>query len=314
MKAVLITGVTGFLGRCIARQFAQTGWSVVGIGTRPPENAPRQDLSHYYQIVLPSQDLAAIVQQFQPQVCIHCAGRASVELSVSDPASDFDASVSVTFNVLNTLRLYAPSCHLIYLSSAAVYGNPTQLPILESQACQPISPYGFHKLIGEQLCQEFFRVYNLPTTIARIFSAYGAGLRRQVIWDICQKVLTQSHIKLHGTGDESRDFIHGADVAKAMIVLAEQSNRQASIYNLASGTETSIRELVNLIFAVSNFKSNFMSASNMAEFDGQLAIGIPRNWRADVTSIHNLGFSPEIDFEKGISSYVRWFRAEVLGC
>jgi UDP-glucose 4-epimerase len=310
VKAVLVTGVTGFIGRYIARQFTQAGWSVAGIGTRPPENAPRQDLSHYYQIVLPSQDLAAIVQQFQPQVCIHCAGRASVELSVSDPASDFDASVSVTFNVLDTLRLHAPSCHLIYLSSAAVYGNPAQLPILESQACQPISPYGFHKLMGEQLCQEFFRVYNLPTTIARIFSAYGAGLRRQVIWDICQKVLTQTHIKLHGTGDESRDFIHGADVAKAMLVLAERSPGEASIYNLASGAETSIRELVNLIVAA----NNSTSVKTGAEFDGELAAGIPRNWRADVTSIYNLGFTPAITFERGINLYAQWFRAEVMGC
>ncbi|NJL53240.1 MAG: NAD-dependent epimerase/dehydratase family protein, partial [Hydrococcus sp. SU_1_0] len=124
MKVALITGVTGFLGRYIARQFTQAGWSIVGIGTRPPENALDKNLSHYYQLVLPSPDLEAIVQQLQPQVCIHCAGRASVELSVGDPASDFHASVSMTFQLLDTLRLHAPNCHLIYLSSAAVYGSP----------------------------------------------------------------------------------------------------------------------------------------------------------------------------------------------
>lgn len=306
MKVVLITGVTGFLGRYIARQFMQAGWSVVGIGTRPPENAPRQDLSQYYQLVLPSPDLEAIVQRSQPQVCIHCAGRASVELSVGDPASDFLASVSVTFNLLDTLRLNAPNCHLIYLSSAAVYGSPAALPILESQACMPISPYGFHKLMGEQLCREFFQVYNLPTTIARIFSAYGAGLRRQVVWDICQKALTQPSIKLRGTGNESRDFIHGADVAQAMLLLAEQSNRQASIYNLATGVETRIKDLVDLILTAIN-------STAVVEFDGNLSTGIPLNWRADVTNMHNLGFNPVINLEKGINSYVNWCRAEVMG-
>jgi len=95
MKTVLITGVTGFLGWYIALQFSQAGYMVVGIGTRPPENAPRQDLSHYYQLILPSSDLVAIAQQFQPQICIHCAGRASVDLSVNDPAADFQASVAM---------------------------------------------------------------------------------------------------------------------------------------------------------------------------------------------------------------------------
>jgi UDP-glucose 4-epimerase len=306
VKTVLITGVTGFLGRYIARQFTQAGYVVAGIGTRPPENAPRQDLSHYYQLVLPALDLATIIQQLQPQICIHCAGRASVELSVSDPAADFQASVSMTFQLLDTLRLYAPNCHMIYLSSAAVYGSPKSLPISESQTCLPISPYGFHKLIGEQLCREFFQIYNLPTTIARIFSAYGTGLRRQVVWDICQKALTQTRIKLRGTGNESRDFIHGADVAQAMLVLAQYSNRKASIYNLATGVETKIKDLVAIILANIN-------SQTIVEFDSNLGVGIPLNWRADITNIHNIGFSPIVDLEKGISSYMHWCRAEVMG-
>jgi UDP-glucose 4-epimerase len=306
VKSVLVTGVTGFLGRYIARQFFQSGWNVVGIGTRPPENAPQQDLSHYYQLVLPSPDLVNLIEYLKPEVCIHCAGRASVELSVSDPASDFQASVSITFHLLDTLRLYAPHCHLIYLSSAAVYGSPTALPIAESQTCMPISPYGFHKLMGEQLCQEFFHVYNLPTTIARIFSGYGAGLRRQVVWDICQKALTKPIIKLRGTGNESRDFIHGADVARAMLVLAERSDRQASIYNLGTGVETKIKDLVALIL------SN-LDPTPIAEFDGNLAQGIPLNWRADVANIRTIGFSPAVDLEKGIGVYIHWCRAEVLG-
>ncbi|MFN4835072.1 MAG: NAD-dependent epimerase/dehydratase family protein [Pseudanabaena sp.] len=306
MKIVLITGVTGFLGRYIARQFSQAGWLVAGIGTRPPENAPRQELSHYYQMVLPSADLAAIAQQLQPDVCVHCAGRASVELSVSDPASDFQASVAMTFHLLDTLRLYVPKCHLIYLSSAAVYGNPSFIPVSESRVTAPISPYGFHKLMGEQLCLEFFRVYQLPTTIARIFSAYGAGLRRQVVWDICQKVLTQNRIKLYGTGQESRDFIHGIDVATAMLVLAENSIGQADIFNLSTGMETKIEDLVRLIVAKLNPEIEI-------EFVGNLPSGVPCNWQANITKIQQLGFEPKVDLEKGLDSFMQWCRGEIIG-
>jgi UDP-glucose 4-epimerase len=306
MNSVLITGVTGFIGRYIARIFAESGWSVVGLGTRPAENAPTQSLFQYQQLVLPSDNLADLVQQLQPQVCIHCVGRASVALSVSDPAADFSASTSVTFNLLNTLRLYAPECRLIFLSSAAVYGNPEILPIRETQSLHPISPYGFHKLICEQLCTEFFKVYSLPTAIVRVFSAYGPGLRRQVIWDICHKALTHPILSLQGTGNESRDFIHGRDVAKALYTLAEQAPCEAEIYNLASGTETTIKELAELVLI-------HLKKTISVVFDGAIPVGNPVNWKADVSRLSQIGFMPEVPLERGISVYAQWCRAEVMG-
>lgn len=306
MSLVLITGVTGFIGRYVARQFAEAGWSVAGLGTRPPENAPRQYLSCYEQLVLPAADLAVIVQQLQPDVCIHCAGRASVDLSVSDPAADFDASAAVTFNLLDTLRLCAPRCRLIYLSSAAVYGNPVALPIYETQNPNPISPYGFHKLMCEQLCAEFAKVYSLPTAIVRIFSAYGPGLRRQVLWDICQKALTQPQLSLRGTGNESRDFIHGRDVARAIYTLAEQAPCEAEVYNLANGIETKIKELADLVLAQ-------LGLAIPIEFDGTIPAGNPVNWQANIGRLARVGFIPEVDLERGINIYAQWCRAELVG-
>ncbi|MCF2146325.1 SDR family oxidoreductase [Desmonostoc muscorum LEGE 12446] len=306
MKTVLITGVTGFIGRYVARQFAEAGWNVVGLGTRPTENAPIQSLSSYHQLTLPANVLADLVQQVQPHVCIHCAARASVNLSVTEPEQDFSASVDVTFNVVNTLRLHAPQCRVIYLSSAAVYGNPQTLPIYESQTPQPISPYGFHRLISEQICTEFFKIYGLPTSIVRIFSAYGPGLRRQVLWDMCHKALTRPILKLQGTGNESRDFIHVRDIAKALYVLAENAPCQAEVHNVASGVETTIKELADIVMANIERKIPI-------EFDGVIRAGDPLNWKADVTSLTQIGFTPEVNLQRGISVYAQWCRAEVMG-
>ena len=306
MKTVLITGVTGFIGRYVARQFAEAGWQVAGLGTRPAENAPMQSLFLYEQLVLPSDALAELVQKVQPDVCIHCAARASVNLSVTEPQRDFSASVDVAFNLANTLRLYAPQCRLIYLSSAAVYGNPQTLPISESQTPQPISPYGFHRLMSEQICAEFFRIYGLPTSIVRIFSAYGPGLRRQVLWDMCHKALTQPILKLQGTGTESRDFIHVRDIAKALYLLAEQAPCQAEVYNLASGVETTIKELAGLVLA-------HIERKILIDFDGVIRAGDPLNWKANVTNLTQLGFMPEVSLQRGISVYAQWCRAEVMG-
>ena len=305
-KSVLVVGVTGFIGRYVARQFVDSGWSVAGLGTRPFENAPRQDLSYYQQLILPSTELVNIIQQLQPSLCIHCAGRSSVDLSVKDPFSDFNASLTITFNLLDTLRLYAPQCKVIFLSSAAVYGEPTTLPIFENQALNPISPYGFHKLMCEQLCLEFFKLYGLSTLIVRIFSAYGPGLRRQVLWDICQKALTQSALCLRGTGNESRDFVHGRDIANALYLLAEQAKFEADIYNLANGVETTIKELATLVLSE-------LDLAIPVKFDGVSSNANPLNWKADISRLKAIGFTSEVPLIRGVRVFAQWCRAEVLG-
>jgi UDP-glucose 4-epimerase len=306
LKTVLVTGVTGFIGRYVAQLFSDLGWSVIGTGKSSAENAPVSALDRYECLELPSPFLIDLVKDFCPDVCIHCAGRASVPLSVEKPYEDFNVNVACTFNLLETLRLYAPECRLIYLSSAAVYGNPKTLPIREDQYLAPISPYGFHKLISEQLCKEFHIVYGLKTSVARIFSAYGPGLRRQVVWDISYKALNRSNILLQGTGQESRDFIHVRDVAKALYLIAENSPFMADIYNIASGEETTIKTLAELIF-------NTLEKEVILNFNGAVPLGIPLNWRANIESLEKLGFNPEISIENGISVYSQWCRAEVLG-
>lgn len=306
MQTVLITGVTGFIGRYVARQFSEAGWKVAGLGTRPAENSPLHNLSYYQSLTLPSDDLAELVRKIQPDVCVHCASRASVNLSVAEPNHDFQSSVDVTFNIVNSLRLHAPQCRLIYLSSAAIYGNPKALPIYEDQTPYPISPYGFHRMLSEQICTEFFKVYGLPTSIVRIFSAYGPGLRRQVLWDMCHKALTQPILKLQGTGTESRDFIHVWDIAKAIYLLVERAPYQAEVHNLASGVETTIKDLAEMVLM--NIERNIP-----IEFDGVVRAGDPLNWRADITKLTQLGFTPEVSLQRGISIYAQWCRAEVMG-
>jgi len=305
VNSVLITGVTGFIGRYVADIFAQAGWLVVGLGTQPKVNIA--SLAQYVSVILPSDRLAEIIKSVRPNVCVHCAGKAAVNLSVIDPEADFNASVGITFNLLNALRLYAPQCQFIYASSAAVYGNPEILPIAETQSLEPISPYGFHKLICEQLCHEFFQVYGLKVAIARIFSAYGNGLKRQVIWDICHKALTQPVLKLQGTGRESRDFIHVIDVAKAIYAIAQTSSQDFPIYNLASGQETTIKELADLILLYLHGDRDPISL----EFDGVVPVGNPVNWRANVERVARIGFLPTVNLAQGIESYAKWCLSEV---
>lgn len=306
-KTVLVTGVAGFIGRYVSRFFSEQNMAVVGIDYAAPENAPLTNLSSYHRLKLPNLELNEILKDSNPQICIHCAGTASIGLSVIDPHADFYGNTVLTFEVLNSLRLHAPDCRFIFLSSAAVYGNPPSLPIYETHPTAPISPYGFHKWAGENLCTEFSNIYSLKTAILRIFSAYGPGLRRQVIWDICQKALTQTTVKLQGTGNESRDFIHVFDIARAIFKISHSAPFQAEIYNLAGGEEITISELAAIILKALEYKGP------SPQFDGIIPDGMPLNWRADITKLKNIGFTIGVPFKRGIHVFANWCKAELSG-
>ena len=278
LNSILVTGVAGFIGRYVARYFIEKGWSVIGIDNSPSENAPLANLKAYHRLQLPDPNLAPLLASYSPHVFIHCAGRASVGSSITDPASDFYGNTLLTLEVLNTLRVNAPQCKFIYLSSAAVYGNPQSLPINEEHLSSPLSPYGFHKLQGEQLCLEFNKVYGLTTASARIFSAYGPGIRRQVMWDICQKAIFQDSIVLQGTGQESRDFIHALEIAKALFIIANKAPMQGEVYNVGTGIEVRIAELAELLLEALDYQGSI-------KFDGKSSVGNPLNWQADITKI-----------------------------
>ncbi len=303
---VVITGVAGFLGRYIARHFHRQNCIVIGTDNSPPENAPLGSLTSYHRMRLPDPSFGLLLQETKPDILIHCAGRAAVALSVEDPHSDFYSNAVVTFEVLDSVRKYAPECRTIFLSSAAIYGNPIHLPIAEGDIPRPVSPYGFHKLQGEQLCAEFSSIYNLKTANVRIFSAYGPGLRRQVIWDICQKAILQNTLILQGTGEESRDFIHALDIANAIDCVASHAEMKGESYNLATGEEVTIRSLTELVLAS-------LESDRKPEFNGVVPPGVPLNWRADISSLRSLGFEPMVSFERGIKTFSYWCRAELLG-
>jgi UDP-glucose 4-epimerase len=303
MSNVLVTGVAGFLGRHVACLFSSQGYDVIGIDRLSPEDVSLASLNlkNYFQLQLPDAKLSEIVKHYEVEACIHCAGRASISESVSDPAPDFYNGVPATFEILNAFRLHSPNGKFVFLSSAAVYGNPASLPISETALVIPISPYGFHKLQCELLCKEFSQVYGLRTANLRIFSAYGPGLGRQVVWDIFQKAQTNPVLSLQGTGNESRDFVHAEDISSAIMTVVKNGLFEGEVYNVASGREVKIFELAAIMLAT-------LGTTKKVEFDGIVPVGVPQNWRADISKIQNLGFLPSISLEEGITGFVNWCR------
>lgn len=305
MKSVVITGVAGFLGRYAARQFSMEGWRVIGLDDVAPHNVALGEGARYIRMKLPAPGFNELLRAERPDALVHCAGSASVPLSVADPAPDFHANTVLTFELLDALRKDAPGCRMLLLSSAAVYGEPASMPVQEEATIAPLSPYGFHKRQCELLCEEFSCVYGLKSASVRIFSAYGPGLRRQVIWDICQKALGAGGVRLHGTGNESRDFIHAADIARALVLITNRAPAHGEIYNLATGRETTIAELASLLIRA-------LGRSCVPEFDGVNPSGNPLRWQADVTRLTGLGFFPDCSLEKGLEEVAAWSLSEAV--
>jgi UDP-glucose 4-epimerase len=304
MDTILITGVNGFIGRHLAFDRLKRGLRVVGLDVQSEPSIP---LSDYLPLTLPSKNLRSQIAKWQPQVCLHCAGPASVANSMEDPDRDFLGSAASTSNLLDGLRRQAPDCRLVYLSSAAVYGNPVTLPIDEETRVEPISPYGFHKAMCEALCVEYHRVFGLRTAEVRIFSAYGVGMLRQVIADLSRKLLSADDgkaIELHGTGNETRDFIQVSDIVGGIDAVLARGKFQGEVYNLASGDSSTIGRVVGVL-------RRRLSPLREVSFTGNSRTGDPLYWSAKIDKLRALGFAPKVGLEDGLNQYAEWIKNSI---
>jgi UDP-glucose 4-epimerase len=300
MKKVLLTGAHGFLGRHAARAFAEQKWHVQGVGhgNWPEAEWKAWGLSEWHETDI---NLNALMTYGgEPDVIIHCAGSANVAFSMKFPAQDFERSVSTTVAVLEYARLQSPVIAVVFPSSAAVYGKVRSLPITEDQALQPVSPYGVHKLLCEQVLGSYARHFGVPVGVVRYFSLYGEGLRKQILWDACNR-LSRGENVFFGSGRETRDFLHVHDAAQLLYTAATNADTQCPVINGGSGVQTTIADILVAI------EKNLPGAAAPV-FSGDIRVGDPVHYQADVTKARSWGWKPRYNLPDGISEYVRWFR------
>ena len=264
------------------------------------------DDKNYFIINTEIQGFDFIFKNNQFDICINSSGNGHVGQSLVNPINDFSLNAFNVGKMLDAIRIYNPHCKFINISSAAVYGSPSTLPISENHPLQPLSPYGFHKVFAEQLCKEYSMFYDLKTCSLRVFSAYGNGLKKQLFWDMYQKCKThENSIHFFGTGMETRDFIHIDDLLEAIKLIVLNSKFNGECINVASGIETSIKDATNSF-------SNQLPVKKKIVFNNQLKVGDPLNWKADITYLKSLGFSQKISLEEGLSNYSKWLQRNQL--
>ena len=179
---IIVTGANGFIGKKIIKRFNNKkntvwGWDLI---SNVVDNVKID-----YVDINNIESTSAILESFEPDLIIHCAGSADVGKSVENPNLDFDSNVKLTHSLLFCMKkANLNKTRFVFLSSAGVYGNPFELPIKEESLLCPLSPYALHKVMCEDICKYFIKEHGFNIKIARIFSAYGDGLRKQIFWDM----------------------------------------------------------------------------------------------------------------------------------
>jgi nucleoside-diphosphate-sugar epimerase len=279
---ILTIGISGFIGGSFGRYAAQLGHEVMG-SSRQKQSS--KEWSGLYTPANDSDELRELIHDFRPDVVVNAAGTASVGASVEDPLNDFRGSVQTCADVLDAVRRSGIRPLVVVPSSAAVYGNPASLPVSEDAALQPISPYGFHKVMCELLAREYAECFGLHVLVCRFFSVFGPAQRRLLVWELYQQLSGQEPIAwLNGTGNETRDFLYIDDLNAALLGLIDSFRRSDINYvsvNVAAGVETGVLQLAEMI-------RDFIAPEKEIRCRGNLHRNDPLRWRADVSKLQSL--------------------------
>lgn len=264
MKKVLITGGAGFIGSHTADLLLEQNIPVrildnLSSGFR--HNLPEQhDLLEFIEGDICD---AQMVDQCMQGVshCLNLAAQVSVVNSLEDPAFSAQQNILGFVNIIHSAHKHNIE-RLVYASSAAIYGEPSQLPITENVAMKQLSPYGLEKAVNEQYAELFNHLYGLSSQGQRFFNVYGPRQDPKspyagVIALFVDKITDKQSVTVFGDGENTRDFIYIGDVAKANVA-SLQANYQGAC-NIATGKKTSLLDLINTLAELADFspKINF---------------------------------------------------------
>ena len=299
---VLVTGGAGFIGSHLVRRLLADGAEVTVIDDlSAPSAQPVPAGVTWHRVRLPDPRLRSLVAEGRFDRVFHLAGAAYVPPSIDDPTGDLGNNAGVTLDVLEAVRRGSPGTPVVYTSSAAVYGSPTVLPISEETPIDPVSPYGVSKYAAEQYVSLYARLHGLRTASLRLFSVFGPGQRKQVVFDLLAKLAADpDRLEVIGAGTEMRDFIFVDDVVTAAMTVMTRAPLAGEVYNVASGTGVTIRDLVGHVIEV-------VGVAPTVHYTGEVRPGDALHWVGDIARLRALGFAPAVSVEAGVRRIAEWF-------
>ena len=254
-KKVLVTGGAGFVGSNLVNHLVEAGAEVTVLDdlfTGRKSNIKYINDIRFIQGTVTDYELVATLVK-GADIVFNLAVR-NIIVSTKSPLLDFQVNTGGTFNVLVAAKNFGIE-RVVYASSASVYGNPRIIPIPEEEHLSTLSPYAASKLAGENYCQAFYESYGLPVVVLRYSNVYGVNQSPSnpysgVISKFFYNLMNNRSPQVHGDGEQTRDFTYVDDAVDATMRAGLSLKAEGEVFNVSSGKETSINDLVEKISLV----------------------------------------------------------------
>jgi UDP-glucose 4-epimerase len=297
----VVTGGAGFIGSTLVRLLTERGYTVRvfdDLSTGTPDNLEGADAE---LVVGDVRDVDALERAATGcDVVFHLAAGTGVLPSIENPFADFDLNARGTLAALVAARR-AGAARFVFSSSNAPLGAGAY-PASEEKPVAPLSPYGASKAAGEAYCSAFHGAYGLEAMAVRFSNAYGprSAHKGNVIPLFIRRLLADEELVVYGDGSQTRDFVFVTDLANGLVLAAEAEGVGGEVFQLASGVETSVNELVSLLAAVSG-------RTPKVRHEPPRPGEILRNYSQIDKAGERLGFAPAVPLADGLRRTYAWF-------
>lgn len=300
---ILVTGGAGFIGSHLVERLLGAGHLVRvldNLSTGKRENLPQHSALEF-QVGDIRDDNAVRTAVRGVSAVVHLAAVASVQASIDDPVGTHGANLIGTLNLLEAGR-QAGVKRFLYASSAAVYGDTTTLPVAETTAPRPLSPYAADKLAGEHYLQFYAAKHGLKTTAFRFFNIYGprqdpSSPYSGVISVFVNRARAGLPVTVFGDGRQTRDFVYVGDLVEVLLTALTNEKMAGQTMNVGRGLECA---LLDLLVGLENAMGKPIERKHAAPRIGDIAKSC-----ADTTRLKTLlGWIPQTDLATGLSQLV----------
>lgn len=264
-QRVLVTGGAGFIGSHVADYFRLHDYDVVvvdNLSTGHPRNVYGSTL---VEMDIGTSDFFQFVRCEEFGLVCHLAAQIDVRHSLSNPSFDATTNILGTLNLLEGMRAAGKRARIIFSSTGgALYGTLAQVPTGENWAKEPDSPYGISKLAAEHYLSTYSRIHDIDSVVLRFGNVYGPRQPREgesgVVAIFCNRLLDGEPLSIFGDGEQTRDYVYVADVARAMfqasvLSLPVGKDLDSRAFNIATGNGTSVRALADMLMRVSGIEA-----------------------------------------------------------
>jgi UDP-glucose 4-epimerase len=304
LKSALVVGGAGFYGGWLVEALVHDGVQTTVLDERglPAQGAACEAAG--IQASVSGMDLAALIDETSADIVFDLAGTGLVPVSFDHPIDDLTRNAATALATLEGARFSKRRPCVVFVSSAAVYGEGRRMPMDEEHPRDPLSPYGVSKLAAEHYVALYARIYGLATLSVRPFSLYGPGQRKLVVYDLLERAAGgESPLTVAGSRDVTRDFVFVRDAARALVVLARAAPASGEAYNLASGSPASLGALVDTLIDVAGLSVDVV-------FTGSHRPGDPLRWEGDASRARKLGVGFPTTLRDGLRETTSWFFRE----